>query len=142
MHPSHPGDPKAPRGARRPESEPIEDRPEDPRTVEVRGGRAKTPIRSDEAEVFDERDTQPPPLPVAEYVQTMMQQAETADARPSEPPSSRAPLSWRGEPPSSRSPQSWRGEPRAPASFRPRTPMDPGPGRGGLRAFDAADSGL
>src|SRR5262249_29377702 len=113
MHPSHPRDPKAPGGARRPENEPTAERPEERRTIDFQGGKTGTTSdHDDDDEVFEERDTQPPPLPVAEYVQTMMQQAETADARPSEPPSSRAPASWRGEPPSSRAPASFRGEPR------------------------------
>src|SRR5262245_45394186 len=95
--------PSRPRDPNEPESEPIEDRSEDRRTLEVRGGIYSVPMDVVEHEetpsLLDERDTMPPPLPVAEYVQTMMQQAETDDAVEAEPPPSRSPVSWRGEPP-------------------------------------------
>src|SRR6185503_7017793 len=115
MPPSQPRDPKTPKGARRPPDEPIEDRSEDRSTLEIRGGTLNLSLG--EHNSSDQRDTIPPPLPVSEYVQTMMQQADT-----DEPSIDEAPLSWHGEPSSSRAPLSWRGEP--PLSWRARG-LDP-----------------
>src|SRR6185369_13986406 len=85
---------------------------------------------------FDERETAPPPLPVAEYVRSMMQQVDSKEESPSEPPKSRAPLSFRGEPPSSRAAKAPRAEPRVPHTRRPGPTVDAPPKSVGLRPLE------
>jgi hypothetical protein len=76
---------------------------DDTRTVQMSSPLFKDPPSIEEIEgTSDERDTMPPPVPVAEYVQTMMQQASEDAEPPSRPISS--PFSWQSSmPPSSRS---------------------------------------
>jgi hypothetical protein len=150
MHSSHPSDPKAPKGAWKSVEGSAEDLGEDRLPLDIEGGVDDSIMPEGDGDEGD-RETAPPPLPVAEYVQTMMKQADTDDAPGSEPPASRAPLSYRGEPPSSRAPLSYRGEPpssRAPLSYRgeppaprsrPKVPPDATPIIGSLRAADLAE---
>lgn len=80
----------------------------DTRTLKMRSPVFEDPPTIEE-KASDERDTVPPPVPVAEYVQTMMEQA------PNEPDPSPSPLSWRnGLPPSSRRGASFLPPPRRP----------------------------
>lgn len=137
MHRSHPSDPKAPKVAPKITDEPIEDRAEDRRTLEIRGGVINMGFAGDEdEEPIAERETAPPPIPVADYVRAMMEHADTVEGPPSAPASSRAPPSFRGAPPpaSSRAPESFRGAPRGKDAFRPA------PASTGLRPFNHPES--
>ncbi len=93
---------------------PLPDDEDDTRTVQMSSPLFKGPPTFEEG-TSDERDTMPPPVPVSEYVQTMMQQA-AEDPEPSARPLG-ATFSWQGAmPPSSR-----RGEgPRAAVSVPAR----------------------
>jgi hypothetical protein len=139
MHGSHPSDPKGPKFAPKITDDPVQDRPEDRRTLEMRGRAVSIANAAETGEAFDERDTAPPPIPVAEYVQAMMQQADTHEEPSTEPPSSRVPPSFRGEPPSSRGAQAFRGEPRAPHAWRTRPQGDVPPPSAGLRPMGRSE---
>jgi hypothetical protein len=93
------------------------DETSDPSSRPGEAGRVPAPLASSPDERGPLRDTVPPPVPVALYVQTMMSQADEDDDN--DPSSPSGPASWRGEPPIAL-PESRKNAPLSP----PRVPAD------------------
>ncbi len=107
-----------------------EEEDDDTRTVQMTSPLLRRPPSIEEMEgTSDERDTMPPPVPVAEYVQTMMQQA-VEDTEPRSQPILPS-FSWHTAlPPSSRKGAASERGHAAPPTRRPeswRTPATPPP---------------